>query len=121
MARLSVRGSSDGPPSARAGAALADRSLGFFFLLEDCVEVHKPVRPAELYFPVDPVFRGASFSKPYQTLSQRLILERLYAAACLTLAVKAVPSPISHPVPELNFRQFAAQLQAHEQAFVKSR
>ncbi len=95
--------------------------LGFFFLLEDCAEVHKPVRPAEPYFPVDPIFRGASYSKRYEILSQRLILERLYDAACLTLATKAVPSQVTHPVPGLNFREFAAQLQAHAQAFAKSR
>lgn len=95
--------------------------LGFFFLLEDCAEAHKPVRPAEPYFPVGPVFRGASYSKRYQILSQRLILERLYDAACLTLATRAIPSQVSHPAPELNFRQFAAQLQAQAQAFVKSR
>ena len=95
--------------------------LGFFFLLEDCAEVHRPVRPAEPYFPVDPIFRGASYSERYAILSRRLVLERLYDATCLTLATKAIPSHVSHPAPELNFRQFAAQLQAQAQAFVKGR
>jgi hypothetical protein len=37
--------------------------LGYFFLLEDVPRVYVPVRPSEPYFPVDPVFKGASYSR----------------------------------------------------------
>ncbi len=95
--------------------------LGYFFLLEDCPQVHTPVKNAEPHFRVDPVFRGASYSQRYQLLCQRLVLERLYDASCLTLATNAGPTKVTHPTPELNFQQFAAQLQGHAQVFAHSR
>lgn len=94
--------------------------LGYFFLLEDVPRVHLPVRPSEPYFPVDPVFRGASYAQRYQILCQRLILERCYDAACLTLATPAMPTSVSHPTPQLDFAQFTAQLQERARAFVKT-
>ncbi len=87
--------------------------LGCFFLLEDSPRVHSPVRPQEPYFPVDPVFQGASYARRYDLLCQRLIFERLYDAACLTLATNSNPTEISHPNVHLDFRQFAAKLQGH--------
>lgn len=93
--------------------------LGYFFLLEDVRQVHTPVRPAQPYFSVDPVFADASYSKRYQVLCQHLVLERLYDATCLTLATQADPTQISHPLPELDFRQFAVQLQGHARAFLQ--
>jgi hypothetical protein len=93
--------------------------LGYFFLLEDCPQVHTPVKSAEPYFAIDPVFKGASYSKRYEILCERLLLERLYDAACLTLATNASPTRVSHPAAPLDFRQFAAQLQGHAGGFVK--
>ncbi len=91
--------------------------LGYFFLLEDVPRVHLPARPSEPYFPVDPIFKGASYNQRYQILCQRLVLERLYDAACLTLATPTMPTRVSHPRPELDFAQFAAQLQERARAF----
>lgn len=93
--------------------------LGYLFLLEDCPQVHSPVRSAEPYFAIDPVFKGASYSKRYELLCQRLVLERLYDASCLTLATNANPTRVSHPAVPLDFRQFAAQLQGHAHGFVR--
>jgi hypothetical protein len=93
--------------------------LGYFFLLEDVPRVRMPVRPSEPYFPVDPVFKGASYSQRYQILCQRLVLERLSDAACLTLATSTTPTHVTHPRPELDFTQFAAQLQERARAFVQ--
>ena len=95
--------------------------LGYFFLLEDCAQVHAPVSNREPYFEVDPVFKGASYAKRYEVLCQRLVLERKYTAACLTLATKEHPSQISHPTGSLGFRQFAAAAGAHARAFVNAR
>lgn len=103
--------------------------LGFFFLLEDCAEVHKPVRVMEPYFKVDPLFKaasdakknGPSYAKRYQVLCERLVLERKYTATCLTLATKASPTEVTFPAATLNFRQFAAAADAHARAFINSR
>ncbi len=95
--------------------------LGYFFLLEDTPRVHTPVKNVEPYFPVDPVFKGASYSKRYELLCRRLIFEQLYDATCLTLATNANPTQVIHPSQALNFQQFAAKLQGHAQGFVQSR
>lgn len=90
--------------------------LGYFFLLHDDPAVHTPVGPKEPYFRVDPVFAGASYAKRYEVLCQRLVYERLYDAACLTLSTRETPTRVTHPLPELNFLQFVARLQGHARA-----
>ena len=94
--------------------------LGYFFLLEDCGRVHFPVANSEPYFPVDPVFRGASYAKRYEILCQRLIFERKYTGSCLTLATRESPTRVQFPVAALNFRTFAAAIDAHTRAFINS-
>ena len=95
--------------------------LGYFFLLEDCPRVHTPVANSEPYFKVDPIFKGASYAKRYEILCQRLVLERKYTAACLTLATKEARTHVGFPADSLNFRHFAAQVNAHAKAFVNAR
>jgi Restriction endonuclease XhoI len=95
--------------------------LGYFFLLENCPRVHAPVANSEPYFKVDPVFEGASYAKRYQVLCERLVLERKYSTACFTLATNASPTTVSFPAAQLNFRQFAAAVEAHARAFVNMR
>lgn len=89
-------------------------------MLDDCPAVNKPVKNKEPYFKVDPVFAGASYSKRYELLCRRLILERLYNAACLTLATKEKPTKISHPAEDLSFQRFVAVLWGHVVAFLGS-
>lgn len=91
--------------------------LGYFFLLEDTARVHTPVRAKEPYFTVDPAFKSASYSQRYSILYQRLVLERLYDATCLTLAMKSTQTTVSHPNPDFGFERFAAQLQGHAMGF----
>ena len=95
--------------------------LGYFFLLEDCDKVQRPVRNAQPYFRVDPIFEDASYSKRYEVLCQRLILERLYDAACLTLATNSLPSKIHHPSDDLSFNRFVAELKACAYRFIQSK
>jgi Restriction endonuclease XhoI len=95
--------------------------LGYFFLLEDCPRVHAPVSNSEPYFKVDPVFDRASYAKRYQVLCERLVLERKYSAACLTLATNANPTTASFPAEHLTFRHFAAAAEAHARAFINMR
>ncbi|MBM3728713.1 MAG: restriction endonuclease [Acidobacteria bacterium] len=100
--------------------------LGYLFLLEDCPEVHKPVRNSEPHFAVDPAskgdliqkdgrnrFMGVSYCRRYELLCRRLILERLYTSACLLLATGTRPTRISQPAADLSFRQFVAALRGH--------
>lgn len=94
--------------------------LGYFFLLEDCGRVHFPVVNSEPYFPVDPVFRGASYARRYEILCQRLVLERKYTGACLTLATRESPTRVKFPADALNFRTFAAAIDAHARAYMNS-
>lgn len=93
--------------------------LGYFFLLEDCPKVHKPVKLVESHFKADPIFKGASYAKRYELLLRRLVLERNYDAACLTLATNETPTSISHPAVDLRFERFAIELQAAAAKFLR--
>ena len=95
--------------------------LGYFFLLEDCAKVQVPVKNSEPYFEVDPIFKGASYAKRYKVLCERLVLERKYTSACLALGTKASPTKVTFPAATLNFRQFAAAIDAHAQSFINGR
>ena len=79
-----------------------------------------PVRVVEPYFAVDPVFKDASYAGRYELLCRRLLLERQYDAACLTLATKATPTQVSHPADDVTFQRFVAALQGHVQTFLRS-
>lgn len=92
--------------------------LGYFFLLEDCPAVKRPVGSKEPYFKVDPDFKGASYGKRYELHCRRLVLDRLYRGACLTLATNEPKTRITHPDGTLNFQRFAAAIRGHAIAFL---
>lgn len=102
--------------------------VGFFFLLEHANEVTIPVKNAEPYFKVDPIFiedgKGVSYARRYEILLRRLVLERKYTAACLALSPKVstgTKATVSFPAEDLAFKRFAASLQGHAVAYLKSR
>lgn len=95
--------------------------LGYFFLLEDCERVKTPVRNKEPYFKVDPAFDKASYSKRYELLCRRLVLERVYSAACLVMATNSPKTEITQPAEDLNFKRFSAALRGHVVTFLESR
>jgi hypothetical protein len=105
--------------------------VGYLFLLEDCQQVHKPVRNREPYFEVDPVFKGessgaggfmgVSYSRRYELLCRRLMLERLYSSACLLLSTNAKPTRIIQPAEDLSFQRFVAALRGHVVGFLGAR
>lgn len=84
--------------------------LGYFFLLEDCAKVHRPVSSVEPHFRIDPVFKDASYCKRYEILCKRLVTESLYDVACLTLATNEASPKFQHPTPDLSFDLFVAAL-----------
>ncbi len=109
--------------------------LGYFFLLEERDNVKKPVGNKEPYFSVDPAFRGeaakanaderryagVSYSKRYELLCRRLVLERLYSSACFVMATNSKATRISQPAEDLTFQRFAAALRGHAIAFLGGR
>jgi hypothetical protein len=110
--------------------------LGYFFMLEDRAKVKTPVGNKEPYFSVDPVFRGelhrkgregemkysgVSYSKRYEILCRRLVLERLYTAACFILSTNATPTTITQPADDLTFQRYVGALRGHVVTFLESR
>ncbi len=109
--------------------------LGYFFLLEDRENVKIPVSNKEPYFTVDPVFRGeahqgkrsavkytgVSYSKRYELLCRRLVLERLYNSACFLMATNKRKTKITEPAEDLTFTRFAAALRGHAVSFLGSK
>jgi len=57
--------------------------LGWIMLLEDCDKSSSPVSDKEPHFPVDPVFKDASYAQRYDLLCKRLVREGLYSSATL--------------------------------------
>ncbi len=94
--------------------------LGYFFLLEDCEKVKLPVRNKEPYFKVDPVFNRASYSKRYELICRRLILERVYSSACLIMATNSKRTKITEPADDLSFQRFVSALRGHVVTFLGS-
>ncbi|MDF0644734.1 MAG: PaeR7I family type II restriction endonuclease [Nitrospira sp.] len=107
--------------------------LGYLFLLEDRDNVKAPVGNKEPYFQVDPEFRGkllktkgqsqyegVSYSRRYELLCRRLVLERLYTSACFLMATNSAKTKITQPAPDLTFRRFVAALQGHVVTFLGS-
>lgn len=91
--------------------------LGYFFLLEDCKRVHKPVSVKEPHFQVDPLFQNATYAKRYEVLCRRLVLERHYESVCLTFATNTSATIVSHPSSDLSFDRFARELRGVAQRF----
>lgn len=107
--------------------------LGYFFLLEDRANVNRPVVNKEPYFPVDPVFygeayevsgegqtryKGVTYSKRYEVLCRRLVLERLYTSASFVLATNENPTQVNQPAEDLSFKRLTAALRGHVTTFI---
>jgi hypothetical protein len=86
--------------------------LGYLMLLEEAPKSITPVRVRQPFFEVDPVFLDASYKKRYEILCRRLILERLYDAACFLTASADSASPIHEPASDLSFTAFASAIRA---------
>jgi restriction endonuclease XhoI-like protein len=109
--------------------------LGYFFLLEDRDNVKTPVNNKEPYFAVDPEFRGeahhgkkgsvkykgVTYSRRYELLCRRLVLERLYNSACFLMATNTRETKITEPAEDLTFHRFAAALRGHAVSFSGSK
>ncbi|MDR0309053.1 MAG: PaeR7I family type II restriction endonuclease [Coriobacteriales bacterium] len=52
--------------------------LGYVFIIKDDAAIHRTNRFREPHFPVDEVFRDATYLKRFEVLCSRLVTERLY-------------------------------------------
>ncbi|MBP7126094.1 restriction endonuclease [Myxococcota bacterium] len=95
--------------------------LGYLFLLEDCPQVHKPVKVKQPHFVVDKEFVDASYGRRYELLCRRLVRERLYDAACFSLATNGTPSLVAQPADDLTFKHFVIALQERVRSFLRAR
>jgi hypothetical protein len=100
--------------------------LGYLFLLEDRDNVKIQVDPefrGEAHFPDTAALRrykGVSYSKRYELLCRRLVLERLYTSACFMMATNSTKTKITQPAKDLNFQRFVAALRGHVVTFLGS-
>lgn len=118
------------------GDTVAPPFLGYVFLLEDCDAVHKSVELSEPHFCVDHAFlapsssrqgkvnrknrSGVGYAKRYERLMERLLLERKYDAACLTLTTRHEPTTVTFPNDELNARRFISRLEGFASGVVSA-
>jgi Restriction endonuclease XhoI len=103
---------------------------GYLMLVEDCKGSQTPVRVAEAHFPIrkefqDPTYRetqkGISYSRRYELFCRKLVLERLYDAACFITSTKedGIKGEYSEPALDLSFKNFAASLTGQITEFIK--
>jgi len=94
--------------------------LGYFFMLEDCDESHRPVSVQEPHFKVFPEFIGASYVRRYELLCRRLVLERHYTASTfITSSTQdGLNGMFTTPADDLSIERFAKLLVAHVSTFV---
>jgi hypothetical protein len=83
--------------------------LGYFMMLEDAAGSTRPVGVREMHFKAFKEFRGTSYSDRYALLCKRLVLERLYDAACLILSSRETGpnGDYREPDAQLSFKLFA--------------
>ena len=95
--------------------------LGYFFMLEDCPASNRPVKVKEPHFKVFPEFIGASYTKRYELLCRKLILERHYTSACFLTSNSdaGLGGEYNEPAKELSFQNFAKSIASHVGAFTQ--
>lgn len=71
---------------------------------------------SEPHFPVDPVFKGASYLQRFETMCSRMLREKLYDAIWLVF-VDTDKRKITEPVKALSFNNFIVRLQAQVKLF----
>ncbi len=98
--------------------------LAYLMLLESCQASSSNVRVNEKHYKVFPEFKNSSYSKRYQILCERLILEGLYSSTCLILSNKKEgykSGSYSSPEESLNpinmFAEFAGKLLASKEIY----
>jgi hypothetical protein len=87
--------------------------LGYLFLLEDCPPSRRSVRSWDRHFPVREEFAQSSYSKRYEILCRKLVLERHYDTACFLMSESRrarLKQNYSEPADDLSASQFFKQM-----------
>jgi Restriction endonuclease XhoI len=90
--------------------------VGYLMLLEDCQEVHTPVRDASPHFPVLDTFKNVGYAQRYAILCDRLVKERLYDSAAVLLSPRdegGTHGAYREMSAETGLRRFVSQLAGH--------
>lgn len=98
--------------------------LGFLMLLENCTKSTTGVKVKEPHFKVFPEFVGASYSKRFEILLDRLVSAKLYSSTCLILSSRESgskggvhESPTDILSPRSFFADFAAQILSAKETY----
>lgn len=92
--------------------------LGYLMLLEETEESTKPTKSTATHYKVFPEFVDSSYSRKYQILCEKLVMEKMYSAACLILSNREqgiegrYNTPTDSLSPRSFFTDFAAKLVA---------
>jgi hypothetical protein len=93
--------------------------LGYFFMLEDCVNSSRPVKVQEPHFKVFPEFVNASYAKRYELFCRKLVRERHYTASSFVVSSKdgGAKGDFKEPAPDLSFEIFVRSMIGQLTAF----
>lgn len=96
--------------------------VGWLMFLEDCPRSTSAVRVDEPHFQVFPEFKDFSYSRRYELLLRKLMLEKLYDSAALLLSSRnhSDLSNYTEPAADLTMKRFLAGLGGHIQTFLAS-
>lgn len=96
--------------------------LGWVMLLEDCEASTQPVGIAEPHFPVFPEFRDSSYSKRYELLLRKLMLEKLYDGAAFLMSTEKQGrrGVYTETATDLTMKKFLAGLAGHVRTYLAS-
>ena len=106
--------------------------VGYLMLLEDSSGATTPVKAKEPQFKIRPEFRdteydkkrlSVSYAKRYELLCRKLVLERLYDAACFLMSNRegGLKGKYTEPAADLAFATFVASLVGKAAEYVKSK
>ena len=90
--------------------------LGYLLLLEDSVKSQSRVRLKPSNFQILPEFHGASYRERYEIFCRKLVLERLYNAACFITSQRSGQDGegnYAEPADDLTARLFLSSLARH--------
>ena len=96
--------------------------VGWVMVLEDSQITGRPVMLKEDHFPVDPIFREASYAGRYQILAKRMLHERQYSGASVILTPRKTGASgvYREPDEELTIRRFVGGLVGHVGGYLSS-
>ena len=108
----------------REGAFGVDRPrpwAGWLMLLEDCPRSHASVGVIEKHFEVLSEFKDASYTRRYELLARKLMLEKKYDHTAFLMASEegGVKGQYSEPAADLSIKKFLASLAGHVRAYLE--